>query len=403
MIQESRIEDLLQLHFKTRAFRQFQRELVIADLAGRDILAVLPTGYGKSLCFQLPALVGHDPKITLVVSPLISLMRDQVRQARHVGVPAACLHSGQDARAAVDVVTACRDGRVRLLYVSPERVMSHRFQWVLSQMPQIRRVVFDEAHCLSMWGAEFRAAYYQAAEYTSQAIDAPVSAFTATATMTTQTDILTRLAMHNPMTVVGDMNRRNLYYQVTPKHGDGTNQISEYIETHPDQCGIVYRTTRAQVENTTKYLVRCGLHAVAYHAGLERRQRAEAEADFLSGRVNCIVATIAFGLGINKPDIRWIIHADVPKNIEGYYQETGRAGRDGQPAHCLFLFSTDDIPRVRQFIDRQPDPVTRDTSYQQLIQMVQYAQMQATCRRVVLLKYFGQTRPARCMMCDVCV
>ncbi len=380
-------------------FMPHQAEVVDAILAGRDALVVMPTGGGKSLCYQLPARM--LPGTCLVISPLISLMKDQVDAAATTGLRAAFLNSSLTAEARRGVEAKLADGALDLLYVSPERFAMPDF---LARLRRARLsfAAVDEAHCISEWGHDFRPDYLDLARLVTDFPRLPVAAFTATATARVQDDIVARLGLRDPYRVRASFNRPNLFYRVVPKDRP-TDQVFRFVQARPGEAGIVYRTTRRDVERTAAALARHGVRALPYHAGLDDEVRRRHQEAFNRDAADVIVATIAFGMGIDKSNVRYVVHGDLPKNIEGYYQETGRAGRDGEPAHCLLLFGYGDLARIRHFIDPIPDEAERARALAMLREMVRFATTFA-CRRRRLLAYFGETLDAAphpgC--CDVC-
>ncbi len=385
----------LKTHFGFTSFRPLQEGIIRDALAGRDVFALLPTGGGKSLCFQLPALV--QPGLTVVVSPLIALMKDQVDALQASGIAATYLNSSLAPEQSRERLRGLHRGQYRLLYVAPERLMLSGFlddvrQWNVSL------IAVDEAHCISEWGHDFRPEYRQLAQLRTLLPDRPMMALTATATERVRADIVGQLHLRDPACYVASFNRPNLTYRVLPK-AQPYDLILEYIRKRPRESGIIYCQSRKGCEALAARLAADGIQARPYHAGLESKQRAANQELFLRDEARIICATIAFGMGINKPNVRFVIHHDLPKNIEGYYQETGRAGRDGLPGECLLLFSTGDLIKHRRFIDEKPDLKEREIALQQLNQVVHYAES-AACRRATLLGYFGESWPADC--CDAC-
>ncbi|MEO5712360.1 MAG: DNA helicase RecQ [Luteolibacter sp.] len=380
-------------------FRPLQREIMETSLAGRDALAILPTGAGKSLCYQLPALVRDG--LTIVVSPLIALMKDQVDQLEASGVAATFLNStldGDEARRRIDSLDA---GEYQLLYVAPERLMLPDF---LSRLRgwKIAALAVDEAHCISEWGHDFRPEYRRLKEVRQWTGEIPILALTATATERVREDIVKQLELKNPARFLASFNRPNLKYQVIAKAGAAA-QVCNFASSRPDDSGIVYCQSRKNTEALAATLRAHGFSAVAYHAGLDPVERAKNQDAFLRDEAKIVCATVAFGMGINKPNVRYVIHADMPKNIEGYYQETGRAGRDGLPADCLLLFSRGDFMKYMKFLEDIPDEQARKVARQQLDQMTHFAENEA-CRRVGLLGYFGEIwTTENCGGCDHCL
>jgi ATP-dependent DNA helicase RecQ len=375
----------LKQYFGFASFRPLQEEIIRDSLAGKDVFAVLPTGGGKSLCFQLPALV--RPGLTVVVSPLIALMKDQVDALQAAGVPATFLNSSLGAGGSRPRLRGLHGGEFRLLYVAPERLMLSGFlddlkKWNVSQF------AIDEAHCISEWGHDFRPEYRQISALREIFPDVPMMALTATATERVRADIVKQLHLRSPACYVASFNRPNLTYRVAAKSG-AYEQILSYVRARPGESGIIYAQARKTAESLAAKLTADGVKALPYHAGLAGGARSANQEAFLRDEARVVCATIAFGMGINKPNVRFVIHYDLPKNIEGYYQETGRAGRDGLPGECLLLFSPGDRVKQMRFIDEKPDPKEREIARAQLEQMIHYAEV-ATCRREFLLGYFGE-------------
>jgi len=375
----------LKQYFGFASFRPLQEEIIRDSLAGKDVFAVLPTGGGKSLCFQLPALV--RPGLTVVVSPLIALMKDQVDALQAAGVAATFLNSSLVAGGSRPRLRGRHCGEFRLLYVAPERLMLSGFlddlkRWNVSQF------AIDEAHCISEWGHDFRPEYRQISSLRTLFPDVPMMALTATATERVRGDIVKQLHLRSPACYVASFNRPNLTYRVAAKSG-AYEQILSYLRARPGESGIIYAQARKTTESLAAKLSADGVKALPYHAGLAGGERSSNQEAFLRDEARVVCATIAFGMGINKPNVRFVIHYDLPKNIEGYYQETGRAGRDGLPGECLLLFSPGDRVKQMRFIDEKPDPKEREIARAQLEQMIHYAEV-ATCRREFLLGYFGE-------------
>ena len=384
--------------FGFRTFRPNQEAIVRAVMDGRDVFAVMPTGGGKSLCYQLPAHL--LPGTCVVISPLISLMKDQVDAAKANGLRAEYLNSSQEPAEQGFVLRRLADAELDLVYIAPERFAMDGFVAALKAIPLCLFAV-DEAHCISEWGHDFRPDYLSLSMIAEQFPRVPIAAFTATATVRVGSDIVERLGLRKPFSVRASFNRPNLFYQVLPKD-NVRRQLLAFLRERSGQSGIIYRTTRNSVEQTAAQLSKEGIAALPYHAGLDTDVRKRHQEAFNRDEVEVIVATIAFGMGIDKSNVRFVIHADLPKNIEGYYQETGRAGRDGEPAHCLLLFGRGDIPKIRYFIDQVPDQTERSVAAGKLNQMVSYASVNA-CRRGRLLGYFGEKlEDDNCGGCDVC-
>ena len=393
------LEGTLRRVFGYHAFRPLQREIIADSLAGRDVFALLPTGGGKSLCFQLPAL--RRPGLTVVISPLIALMKDQVDALRANGVGAACLNSSLDDAARREAWRRLHRGEIRLLYVAPERLFAGTMLEELARW-QLGAVAVDEAHCISEWGHDFRPEYRQLSQLRERFPAVPFLALTATATQRVREDIVRQLHLRDPATYVASFNRPNLTYRIEAK-GQTAERIARLARARKGEAGIVYCASRNATEALAERLVKEGVKALPYHAGLSLETRAANQERFLRDEVQVMCATIAFGMGINKPNVRFVLHHDLPKNIEGYYQETGRAGRDGQPSECILYFSPGDVAKQIAFIEEKTDENERAVASAQLRQMVHYAES-AGCRRVSLLGYFGEAFPAGgCGACDNCL
>jgi ATP-dependent DNA helicase RecQ len=394
----SELDLLLKRTFGYSSFRPLQREICEASLAGRDVFALLPTGGGKSLCFQIPALARGG--LTVVVSPLIALMKDQVDQLQASGVAATFLNSTLDADAARSRLSGLHRHEYRLLYVAPERLMLDGWSENLRKW-NVACLAIDEAHCVSEWGHDFRPEYRQISKLREILPEVPIMALTATATARVRTDIVTHLKLRDPAVFVASFNRPNLTYRVVPKD-QPLKQIIDFVRKRETESGIIYCASRATTERVAEALAGRGFAAKPYHAGLDAAERARNQEAFLRDDTRIICATIAFGMGINKPNVRWIIHHDLPKNIEGYYQETGRAGRDGLPGDCLLLFSAGDIAKQTHFLDEITDAQEQQIARAQLRQIVHYAE-NSSCRRAELLEYFGEKFPLdNCGACDNC-
>ena len=392
------LDFVLKRTFGYGTFRPLQREICETSLAGRDVFALLPTGGGKSLCFQLPALVRGG--LTVVVSPLIALMKDQVDQLQASGVAATFLNSSLDADEARARLRGLHRHEYRLLYVAPERLMLEGWAENLKAW-NVNCLAIDEAHCVSEWGHDFRPEYRQLAKLRTLLPDVPVMALTATATTRVRDDIVGHLKLRDPEIFVASFNRPNLTYRVVPKD-EPLKQVVDFVRKRETESGIIYCASRAAAERVAEGLAGRGFSAKAYHAGLDAAERARNQEAFLRDDTRIICATIAFGMGINKPNVRWVIHHDLPKNIEGYYQETGRAGRDGLPGDCLLLFSAGDIAKQTHFLEEITDEKEQQIARAQLRQIVHYAESPG-CRRAELLAYFGETFPLdNCAACDNC-
>ena len=388
----------LKKHFGYTAFRPLQEEIVRDALAGRDVFALMPTGGGKSLCFQLPALL--RPGLTIVVSPLISLMKDQVDALQASGVAATFLNSALDGTQARSRLRGLYSGEFRLLYVAPERLMLDSFIEKVKEW-NVAQIAIDEAHCISEWGHDFRPEYRVLARLRDLLPDVPTMALTATATERVRGDILQQLKLRDPRCYVASFDRPNLTYRVVPKSAP-YDQLLEFLQSRPNDSGIVYCASRKTADSVAAKLNADGIPAKPYHAGLEAKERAQNQEMFLRDDVRVVSATIAFGMGINKPNVRFVVHYDLPKNIESYYQETGRAGRDGLPSDCVLLFSAGDVVKQTRFIEEKSESEAR-IAREQLRQMVHYAETRE-CRRTTLLRYFAEERPNEsCNGCDNCL
>ncbi|MBI9099135.1 MAG: DNA helicase RecQ [Spirochaetaceae bacterium] len=392
-----KIDTTLKKTFGFKKFRPHQKEIISQLLEGRDVFASLPTGGGKSICYQLPAL--HMEGITIVLSPLVALMKDQVDGARESGIEAYCLNSSLSAADSSHVYRALENNQVKLLYISPERFAIDEFIETLKRF-KVDFVAVDEAHCVSEWGHDFRPDYLSLSRIREHFPGAVIAAFTATATLKVQEDIISLLKLNNPYTVRASFNRQELYYRIVPKNG-ANKQISDFICKHKNQSGIVYRLSRADVEKTASYLSGKGIRALPYHAGLPTKTREKNQDLFNRDEVDVVVATIAFGMGIDKSNIRYVIHGDLPKSIEGYYQETGRAGRDGMKSECLLLYSGGDISKIHFFIDKIRDEKEKKRASRNLNNMASLASVNV-CRRKQILEYFDEDHEGNCGSCDIC-
>ena len=396
---DSDLFDTLRKVFGFREFRPNQEPIVRAILENRDVFAVMPTGGGKSLCYQLPAVL--LPGTCMVISPLISLMKDQVDGARANGIRAAFLNSSLDPEDRDAVMQQLLSNSLDLLYVAPERFTLEAFKKMLGRV-NISMAVIDEAHCISEWGHDFRPDYLSLSALVTLFPDLPVAAFTATATHLVQQNILDKLALRNPLIVRASFDRPNLSYDVRLKDKVDA-QLVTLLKKNAGKAGIIYRTSRKNVDDTAAMLKAKGFRALPYHAGLSDHDRKRNQEAFIRDEVDVIVATIAFGMGIDKSNIRFVIHADLPKSVENYYQETGRAGRDGDAAHCTLLFSPGDISKLRFFIDTMTDVNERKRSLDALSKVVSFAST-SICRRRSLLDYFGEHYPHdNCNSCDICL
>jgi ATP-dependent DNA helicase RecQ len=400
----------LKHHFGFDSFRPGQEEVVRDILCGRDVLAIMPTGGGKSLCFQLPALV--RPGICIVVSPLIALMQDQVRQLQNNGIEATFINSSLERAEASRRLARLQRGEIKLVYVAPERLLQSAFlEDVLPRLQAahgISSLVVDEAHCVSDWGHDFRPEYRQLHLMRAQFADVPIAAFTATATDRVRQDIVRQLDLRDPRIHVASFNRPNLHYAVRPKSRATYPELLEHAR-RDGGAGIIYCLSRKRVDELAAQLQGDGIRALPYHAGLDAGTRRDNQEAFIRDDAQAIVATIAFGMGINKPDVRWVVHYDLPKTLEGYYQESGRAGRDGESARCILYFGAGDIRTAELIIAGKIDPVSLEPmaeeqriARQQLRQVLSYAES-GECRRVVQLRHFGEIFAGSCNACDNCL
>ena len=395
------LEQALKHFFGYNSFRPGQREIVEAALEQRDMMIVMPTGGGKSLCFQLPALL--KPGLSVVVSPLIALMQDQVEALLDNGIGATFLNSTLSAQEVRSRETAILEGKIKLLYVAPERLLGERFLPFLDRVAEqlgISAFAIDEAHCVSEWGHDFRPEYRQMEQVRDRYPDIPIMALTATATERVRQDIIQQLTLRNPYIHVASFNRPNLYYEVRPKTKHSFAEVLQIIQKKGGS-GIIYCLSRKKVEEVAYKLQQSGIEALPYHAGMNDVDRSTNQTRFIRDDVQIMVATIAFGMGINKPDVRFVIHYDLPKNLEGYYQESGRAGRDNEPAHCSLFFGYGDVKIIEYIIDQKPDEQEQRIAKQQLRRVINYAES-TDCRRTIQLSYFGDSFPGNCGHCDNC-
>lgn len=396
--QVSLAKQVLQETFGYQQFRPGQEAIIDAILGGQDSLVVMPTGGGKSLCYQIPALILDG--LTVVVSPLISLMKDQVDQLLANGVPAACLNSTQSREQQLAVMNGCRHGEIRLLYVAPERLMMDSLIDQLSQW-KLALLAVDEAHCISQWGHDFRPEYALLGQLRHRFSEVPFVALTATADDTTRLDIVRLLGLKDPLIQISSFDRPNIRYMLMEKFKP-LDQLMRYVQEQRGKSGIIYCNSRAKVEDTAARLQSRGISAGAYHAGLENDIRARVQEQFQRDDLQIVVATVAFGMGINKPNVRFVVHFDIPRNIESYYQETGRAGRDGLPAEAMLFYDPADMAWLRRCLDEKPAGPLQDIERHKLNAMGAFAEAQ-TCRRLVLLNYFGEGRQEPCGNCDICL
>ena len=390
--------DVLREVFGYQSFRSGQDAVIEQLVAGNDVLAIMPTGGGKSLCYQIPALV--RPGLAIVVSPLIALIKDQVDALRANGVAAAGLHSGLARDELLEVYSQLWRGDLKLLYIAPERILLPDFLARLQDLP-LSLIAIDEAHCISQWGHDFRPEYAELGRLKQLFPHIPIAALTATADDATRIDILNRLGLHEPFVHLASFDRPNIRYTLVEKFKP-SEQLLHYVQKQAGQCGIVYCTSRKRTEEVADLQKVRNYRAACYHAGLPADERARVQDAFIRDDLDIVVATVAFGMGIDKPNVRFVVHYDIPKNIESYYQETGRAGRDGLPAEALLLFDPADIERVRGLLENNENPEQRQVEIFKLNLMSAFAEAQ-TCRRQVLLNYFGEYHAKPCGNCDICL
>jgi ATP-dependent DNA helicase RecQ len=390
----------LQKYFGYSAFRHQQEAIIQHVLNKQDVMALMPTGGGKSLCYQLPAVLLNG--LTIVISPLIALMKDQVDSLNVSGIPAAFLNSAQTPEEQRQLVEKLKNNQIKLLYLAPERLFGSESKLVtfLKTLPVVQ-IAIDEAHCISQWGHDFRPEYLMLAQLKVEFPNVPVIALTATADKLTQKDILEKLNLKKPAVFISSFNRANITYTVTPKK-NSFKQLLGFLNERKEESGIIYCLSRKSTEALAEDLKDEGFSAEAYHAGLNNEVKARNQEAFLRDDVKIMVATIAFGMGINKSNVRYVVHVDLPKNIEGYYQETGRAGRDGLPSEALLLYSPGDAGKLQHFARIDGNEEQSRIMLNKLNDMVKYCQLQA-CRRQYLMHYFDEAFPPNCGSCDVCL
>ncbi|MEE1444577.1 MAG: DNA helicase RecQ [Blautia sp.] len=394
--------------FGYTTFRQGQERLVDSTLSGRDVLGIMPTGAGKSICFQVPALL--FPGITIVVSPLISLMKDQVSALNAAGIHAAYINSSLTERQFYKAMDFARQGRYKIIYAAPERLMTESFLALAKEVP-ISMVAVDEAHCISQWGQDFRPSYLKIVDFIQQLPVRPVlAAYTATATKAVKEDILCILGLQNPDVLVTGYDRKNLYFAVE-KPKNKREALLEYLRKNPEKSGVIYCNTRKTVEEVHQQLVQAGYPAVRYHAGLSEEEKKQNQEDFIYDAAPIMVATNAFGMGIDKSNVRFVIHYNMPKDIESYYQEAGRAGRDGEPGECILYYSGQDVKTNEFLIEqqvkneefgREEQEVIRERNYERLRKMTFYC-FTNECLRDYILRYFGEYGGNYCGNCRSCL
>ena len=391
-------ETVLEQVFGFKSFRPQQEKIITSIITGRDNFVLMPTGSGKSLCYQIPAILGEG--VGIVVSPLISLMQDQVDSLNSNGIACAFYNSALSSQQAKQVLAKLHNNKLQLLYMAPERLMMESF---LERLCDINISLFavDEAHCISQWGPDFRPEYKLLGQLRHLFPDIPMMALTATADKATRTDILQSLHLKNPDIHIASFNRPNIRYTVIEKHNPN-QQLLKYLQTHENESGIIYCSTRQRTEDIAAKLQQNGFNAKPYHAGLASNERQQTQNAFQRDDIQIVVATVAFGMGIDKPNVRFVVHYDLPKNIESYYQETGRAGRDNLPSEALFLYGLADIARVRYLLEKTNDETLKRVELHKLNAMIAFAEAQ-TCRRQVLLNYFSEHIAQDCNNCDICL
>lgn len=393
------IRKALQHFFGYDDFRLNQQPIIESVLQGKDVLAIMPTGGGKSICYQLPAMLLDG--LTIVISPLIALMKDQVDALQANGIRAAYLNSTLSASEQNDVINAARNGEIKLLYLAPERLFSNGTQFI-TFLESVNCSLFavDEAHCISQWGHDFRPEYLGLATLKKYFPSKPVIALTASADKITQKDIVDKLELVSPAVYISSFNRANIHYYIQPKR-NAFEQMLQYLAEHRNDTGIIYALSRASTESIAEKLVASGYDAAFYHAGLSGDERNRIQRAFQKDEVKIIVATIAFGMGIDKSNVRFVMHYNVPKNMEGYYQETGRAGRDGLQSDAILYYSSGDISKLMRFINGDNEAQNK-VMKSKLYQMKDFAEHEG-CRRQYILQYFGEDAPAFCDSCDYCL
>ena len=393
------IDELLKKYWGYTRFLPHQKEIIASLLNGQDTIAIMATGGGKSLCYQLPALCLDG--LTIVISPLISLMKDQVDDLNARGIPAAAYNSSLEYNDRKKIETDLKNNHIRLLFISPEKCMQPDFLDFLKKSP-VCLFAIDEAHCISEWGHNFRPEYRRLSALKKHFPSVPLIALTATAIPAVRKDISQQLGLSMPREFIGSFNRKNLQYRVLPKK-DAANTVLTYVRQHKDDSGIVYCLSKKETEDVAEKLQKSGYKARAYHAGLSKKARENVQDQFIHDNVTIVCATVAFGMGIDKPDVRFVIHYDVPKSIESYFQETGRAGRDGEDSECLLFYSRGDVGKIRSLLESDgSDERFGRLALRKLQDMAEYCES-PSCRRKFLLNYFGEEYPEEnCGSCDNC-
>jgi len=393
------MEAILKKYFGHEEFRPMQSEIINKVLEGKDALVVMPTGGGKSLCYQIPAM--KLPGLTLVVSPLISLMKDQVDQLKAKGIPAEFINSSLTGAESLKIELGLINNNIKLLYVAPERLNSESFMRLMLTS-QVSLIAVDEAHCISEWGHDFRPSYRGLKQLKEKFPSTPIISLTATATQKVQKDIINELSLKNPEVFISSFDRKNLKLKVFRKN-NSFDAIKNILESKPGQSAIIYCYSRKEVENISEKLNYHGINALPYHAGLTAGERKQNQELFIENKADVVVATVAFGMGIDKPDVRLVIHHTFPKTLEGYYQEIGRAGRDGKPSECILFYAYGDKRKHEFFVEQLPDTLSKERETAKMEQVMKYCETRL-CRRKFLLGYFGEDfGMENCGGCDVCL
>lgn len=391
-------QEALKKYFGYSEFNYLQESIINDIMSDKDVFVLMPTGSGKSLCYQLPAVIKDG--ITVVISPLIALMKDQVDSLRANGINASFINSSLPEREIEDAKVRLLENKDKILYVAPERLTNYDFIYFLKMM-KISLFAIDEAHCISEWGHDFRPDYKKLKIIRDIFPKVPIIALTATAIPDVQKDILQSLKLSDPKIYKASFNRSNLIYFVRAKE-KAYDQVLDYVTKHPKDSGIIYCQSRKSAENISNKLEKDGFRSLPYHAGLSKDERSDHQDAFIKDNVEIIVATVAFGMGINKPNVRYVIHYDLPKNIESYYQETGRAGRDGLDSDCILFFSYGDKKKIEVLIEKSRNPQKKAISYKKLDEMIKFCES-IQCRRKFLLGYFGESNDGNCKKCDTCL